>query len=302
MFSMFLLYLLLIVASAIWGARLWWSHVHNAESWPRRSPPRLIVAPLIQLALIVVSFLWYGIAFNGAIGELRDTTTAPCDDSAPITAPVDESTTDKTFDVEEAVFLPTLMVTALLVVLSLVYEHFPRNVLHILMAIVTHFYRPSEGFPIRRRIEARFREVFTELLAQVKPTHVTVLAHSQGTIFALSVLANSQWGPKLNADGSPVEVNLVTLGSPFTHIYQHYFPQQYLPLDSPHFSELRSRLNSWVNIFRVDDYVGTHIDGATGDLQTQTFPANIALDGGGHTDYWKADVLGRIAELLPGRP
>src|SRR5205807_741334 len=103
---------------------------------------------------------------------------------------------------------------------------------------------------------ARFRAVLERILQVERPTYLTILAHSQGTMIALSGLAEKHLQPEL---AELREVNLVTFGSPLSHLYQHYFPHQYPPLNrSP---EGKLACSRWVNLFRIDDFVGTHIDG-----------------------------------------
>lgn len=99
-----------------------------------------------------------------------------------------------------------------------------------------------------------------------------------------------------------IDVDLVTMGSPFTHLYQHYFPDRYPPLfDGSDLNRrdwgthLPSTVQRWLNIYRVDDFVGTHIDGSEG------FPTNICIPAGGHTGYWRQrEALCAISACLPG--
>ena len=50
------------------------------------------------------------------------------------------------------------------------------------------------------------------------------------------------------------------MGSPLSNLYQHYFGHVYPALDKPYWATLRSRVDRWANIFRIDDPVGTEID------------------------------------------
>jgi hypothetical protein len=197
-----------------------------------------------------------------------------------------------------------------------------RAALHVVMDVVNHFYRRALPVPwpwrppgpvapgrfaIQQQIEARFRRVLQEVLADGDVTHVTVVAHSQGTIIAVDVLC-MRWTNKLLGGR---QVRLVTMGSPFTHLYQYYFPHRYPPLFvadggrerfNPEWWSLGENLGGWLNIFRVDDFVGTHIDGAA----DRSFPVNRCLaaggwaKGAGHTGYWQeAAALAEMAECLP---
>ncbi len=191
---------------------------------------------------------------------------------------------------------------------------------HILMDIVSHFYRrdfqpprvfgPRQRAPLRdyylqMKIEARFRRVLEEVLALGRIARLTVVAHSQGTVVAVDSLWY-QWTAKVKLDHSIQHVGLVTMGSPFTHLYQHYFPDRYPPLfidgqfndhEGRGWGTLRSTVNEWINVFRVDDFIGTYIDGD----EANTFPKNIKRERGGHTGYWgDPTVLTAIQRCLPG--
>ncbi len=111
---------------------------------------------------------------------------------------------------------------------------------------------------------------------------LTVVSHSQGTLIAIEVLNDPEldW---LNDEFS--EINLLTMGSPFTHIYQHYFRHLYPSLDHPHWSNLRDRLKRWVNIFRVDDFVGTEIE-FNAEVEANVDCSNHPVPKKGHNNYW----------------
>jgi hypothetical protein len=182
-----------------------------------------------------------------------------------------------------------------------------RRALHILMDIINHFHRrgqrlsvlrrdgrtPVGAFVIRHQIEARFRRVLGELLHSHQPTNLAVIAHSQGTVVAIDVLRQKEWAAAL--DGLAT-VTLVTLGTPLSHIYQYYFPEQYPALADNHWQHLRASVDHWVNVFRLDDFVGTDVPGGEG-----AWPENRHVGYGGHAHYWQqAEVLKIIAEKLPG--
>jgi hypothetical protein len=85
---------------------------------------------------------------------------------------------------------------------------------------------------------------------------LVIVSHSQGTMVAIEVLNDPElaW---LNERFT--KVSLVTMGSPFSNLYQHYFNHCYPSLDRPFWSNLRKRMDRWVNVFRIDDPVGTEI-------------------------------------------
>ena len=99
-----------------------------------------------------------------------------------------------------------------------------------------------------------------------------------------------------------IEVDLVTMGSPFTHLYQYYFPNRYPELfvgpnlNQAWGSHFTTTVKLWLNIYRVDDFVGTYIDG------NGTFPTNVCIAAGGHTGYWhETAALQAMSPYLPGR-
>ena len=115
------------------------------------------------------------------------------------------------------------------------------------------------------------------------------MAHSQGTIVALDALAEDDAGDFFKTLD---RCDLVTMGSPFHHFYQHYFPNEYPPLSDQKWDRLRQRVEHWYNIFRIDDYVGTAIAprrGAPGGAESEpdgNWLEDIPVDSEGHTGYW----------------
>ncbi len=113
---------------------------------------------------------------------------------------------------------------------------------------------------------------------------LTLVGHSQGTMVAIEVLNDEEldWlKTKFR------HVNIVTMGSPFGHIYQHYFPRFYPSLDDAKWSLLVSRVSKWLNIFRIDDYVGTAIDfSKVAAMNTGKMYENQAVERLGHLNYW----------------
>jgi hypothetical protein len=184
------------------------------------------------------------------------------------------------------------------------------SALDVVLDVINHFYfkRPSERsagmrfedefeeaeisldsgrmlFSKRALIHSRLLQIIDHFskASGARPT-LTIVCHSQGTVIAIEVL-NS---PKLTWMKERFrEVNLVTMGSPFSHIYQHYFSHQYPPLDRPYWSPIRQRVDYWYNIFRVDDYVGTAIDFPESLRTSSGFRCfNLPIDRHGHNEYW----------------
>ncbi len=113
---------------------------------------------------------------------------------------------------------------------------------------------------------------------------LTIVSHSQGTMIAIEVLNDDElaW-----VNQKFRQVNFITMGSPFHHIYQQYFQHFYPALDDPHWNNLRSRVSRWLNIFRIDDFVGTEIQFPSLLPQVQSGDyTNHAVERKGHMLYW----------------
>jgi hypothetical protein len=127
--------------------------------------------------------------------------------------------------------------------------------------------------PVEDPTRLRFDGVLDYLVREQKVRHLTVVAHSQGTIIALDALR--AW------KGDLPPVTLVTCGSPATHLYQFYFPDLYGDFTDPGWAPLFTRLDRWVNLYRLSDYVGTRVEPTTLTRFDQW-----AIAQGGHIGYW----------------
>jgi hypothetical protein len=163
--------------------------------------------------------------------------------------------------------------------------------------------RLPRGYWLRHRIQDRLATLVAELLANEAPDRVIIVAHSQGTVIALDTL--DLHGPTW-AEGR--ELRLVTMGSPYTHVYNRYFPHSFRPHRKRKNLGPRGVLSGWTNIFRVDDFVGTHIDAPRnrhkGD-DRPNWPTECPVPAGGHTMYWVDEaVYGplRSAVEMPSNP
>ena len=148
--------------------------------------------------------------------------------------------------------------------------------------VITYFKCDVKGqapdervFPLRARMHHRFHQVLEVMLKSERPDDVIILAHSQGTVLAIQALRGEECSQLLEEAGIGKPV-LVTMGSPFSHIYHHYFGSKF---SIPH--ELRAKLSQWINIYRIDDFVGTVIGEPQGD-----WPDNRHVAACGHTGYW----------------
>jgi hypothetical protein len=134
------------------------------------------------------------------------------------------------------------------------------------------------------RMVGRFRRVVDEVLRADDFESMTVLAHSQGTMIALEALGVIDIKRKAN-ETSPrritrkpgLHINLVTMGCPLMHLYEHYLPGKYGINASAD-----SYVAKWLNIYRADDFVGREIN----NTSDSTFPVNCRVGARGHINYW----------------
>ena len=159
-----------------------------------------------------------------------------------------------------------------------------------------------------KRILAHFRDEYDH------HPELIIVSHSQGTMIAIEVLNDEDVAWMNNCFSS---VTLVTMGSPLKHLYQHYFGHFYPELDKPYWSSLRRRIDEWVNICRIDDFVGTTLDfpktgvndaqQANGIATGQSFIkptvySNHAVGPRGHQSYWTdSEVLKILRGKLFGK-
>ncbi|MBY8975143.1 hypothetical protein KHP62_04945 [Rhodobacteraceae bacterium NNCM2] len=175
--------------------------------------------------------------------------------------------------------------------------------------------RPEDRvYPQRERIRRRFVKVAKSMIERHDPCEVIIVAHSQGTIIALDALRKDRPGPPEKSrlfDGEVREDRvwkLITLGSPFTHLYGHYFPDNFkVPRKEDTY------LSEWTNVFRIDDPIGTHI-GPKAARDEDAWPREVAIPPGGHTYYWLEPEVEKVLHdvispeialrysLIPHRP
>lgn len=162
----------------------------------------------------------------------------------------------------------------------------------------------KQGFWLRGRIHARMQMLMDRLITDETPSEIVIVSHSQGTVIALDVIAEHgrDW---LGRAGGAAGVKLVTMGSPYTHLFAHYFPSAFKATqDRPALNRGGDDcvLDDWINIFRVDDFVGTHVDRTTNmtDIDVGTgWPREYPVPKNGHTNYWvDANVMPKLQEML----
>ncbi|MCC5984131.1 MAG: hypothetical protein JJU42_07190 [Rhodobacteraceae bacterium] len=165
------------------------------------------------------------------------------------------------------------------------------------------------GYWLRRRIRERMNVLMTQLIADEAPDEIILVSHSQGTVIALEVLASEAAGWRVHR-AKDIPIRLITMGSPYTHLYNTYFPASFPPPQArpvwrPRGTAPEAVLDDWVNLFRVDDFVGTHVDAPRHHATSpdRPWPREIPLPAGGHTNYWTDRAVARHLrrELAPGR-
>lgn len=153
---------------------------------------------------------------------------------------------------------------------------------------------PADGFKKyrrRQRIQRRLEALIDEVIAQLKVDRLIFLAHSQGSVIMHDYLVDhDNLVAKAHGDKDSLydvkRIDVVTVGSPLTHLYRHYFAD-YEETSAPVAGKpppLMRRVSSWTNMWRIDDPIGqrvTVIDGID----------NVPLPRGGHMDYWKDNAV-----------
>lgn len=180
------------------------------------------------------------------------------------------------------------------------------NFVHIARDLIDHQYshkrasmltqvrrsRDPELWPRRARIQARLETLLTELVKDGKYDRFIFAVHSQGSVITYDFLKDA--GAAIGQLGAS-KPDLVTFGSPLAHLYQYYFAE-YRDLEKDIMS-LRGNIGSWINVYRIDDYIGTDID-----RDDKTFVDNKQIGRGGHVDYWREEKLAQIICELASRP
>ncbi len=161
-------------------------------------------------------------------------------------------------------------------------------------------------FSRRDAIQSRLKRILTHFRDEL--THrpgLVIVSHSQGTMVAIEALNDKELGWLRNTFSS---ITLVTMGTPLNHVYQHYFNHVYPRLNQPFWSQLRKQTDRWINIYRIDDYVGREIDfpkefevavDERGSLQQVAMYSNHPVGPRGHQSYWSdREVIGILQHEL----
>jgi hypothetical protein len=148
------------------------------------------------------------------------------------------------------------------------------------------------GYWLRRRIHDRLDVLVRSLVRDEKPDRLDIVSHSQGTMIAIDLIGDNggDWLGTLREEHPKGEMRLVTMGSPYAHLYGNYFPNSFAPVEE--LDANKAVLSAWLNIFRIDDFVGTHI--GKGE-----WPVEFPVAPNGHTNYWvDRGVVMKLREFL----
>lgn len=297
-----------ILGAATWVRLQAWATKNTAEGCPpdgRNQAPRLVLGAVMTTFIICSTVIWSLAALNEGIGAVRDLVQVDAGSAAgqnqlvPLTVP---NANRFAFALVGAVGIGVIF-----------YVNDLRLVLDMVLDVANHFReewwveqsstigkRPTlrYGRRIRDRIQARMRAVLNAIDREsCQDAELIVLSHSQGTIVATDVLNEAATAELLKPFR---RCALMTFGSPLTHLYNHYFPGEYpsLDLQSARWQHLDQNVDQWVNVYRIDDFVGTFVTASNSSK-----PQNIPVDRGGHTGYWcDRQVLARIEQCLTTTP
>ncbi len=262
--------------------------------------PRVIASPLIVATLIAGSFINV-IALNQM---LSGTTLAESDILSWL------SRINTVFSTPAAAMLSVLVLSFLA---RRVIEY-SNGFVHIGRDLVDHQYDPSDRslavrlkdlsdreaarlghnnhqrFRRRMRIQRRLEALIEDVIGDMDVNRLVFVAHSQGTVIMHDYLINHDdlIARTHDADDrlSKVQsIDLLTVGSPLEHLYRYYFAD-YDQSDraAADNSALMNRVNTWTNMWRVDDPIGQ-------EVWLHDAIENIGLPPGGHLDYWREPAV-----------
>ena len=168
----------------------------------------------------------------------------------------------------------------------------------------TTFSSGSLFFSRRDMIHCRIKKILVYYRERLRHRpELIIVSHSQGTMVAVEIQNDPEmaW---LNASFS--KTSLVTMGSPLNHLYQHYFGHLYPSLNEPFWDGLNQRVDRWMNLFRIDDFVGQEVDFPMqpANKTTQSWMTNFGasmpdssshpLGRHGHTNYWDDEAALKV--------
>lgn len=201
--------------------------------------------------------------------------------------------------------LPVAAVVAL--ILPFFFGRRVANVVQFARELIDHHYQPRQEtaayfipsvFRIRmrklrrERIQGRLNLVLEHFVQNQGYDGIVFLAHSQGSVIVYDYLRDN--GPHYTRLGDAAPA-LLTFGSPLGSIYQKYFHEYAASKPVP--LGIAAKLKCWINLYRVDDYIGGRISPPPG-LRVD----NHVMGLGGHTGYWtEPEVAEALDAILTGK-
>lgn len=194
---------------------------------------------------------------------------------------------------------------------------------------IINYFTPTNNsdkiFPLRDQLHYRLNTILNHQYNKVtkdstedttqKNVDLLIVAHSQGTMIALDYIENYLYADDTNKSSYSISkfenIKLVTMGSPFTDLYQYYFnyhPKQGIDsrkegwkiFDKSNGTDTDDEFKfDWINIYRIDDYVGTKIVNPEEETaQAQNSNANKSQTGKKKIEFPKNEQVSKRGHLL----
>ena len=158
----------------------------------------------------------------------------------------------------------------------------------------------------RMRIQRRLEALIEDVVQYQDANRLIFFAHSQGTVILHDYLLNVNGAMLANLKGrqrlNGMQVDVLTFGSPLGHIYRYYYDEYSRPV-AAEAADLENmvRVDSWTNMWRVDDPIGRHLHDMP-NIKNAGKLYNKGIGLGGHTDYWRSpEVCAALWALIEGR-
>lgn len=285
-----------ITAGLFYTYRISWFRRNKAKISPDNAPPRLVFSMFLFWVFLILSIPAIFTFFVNLAGQLN--------------------LLDKTNNLNaltQSLRLIVIVTIPVLLPLLAMAKSGIRLTLDLTLDIVNYFKPNPEqafsawrtnydaiDFKFRKRVLERLDKILELALEGEGEKELVLLTHSQGTIFGLDYVSDNKNKSRLLGFSKVV---LITMGSPFKHVYQHYFPKMFNQEQRYHNIKEILGNNPWINIYCNDDYIGTYISPfKPNEDQSFASPINIELDKGGHTQYFTdrrvMDLLGDLEQEL----